>query len=200
MGRGLGLIQHGLMLFHTPGKTNTLRKRDLLNLGFTAIGESTAGSSSLFSSVSEDYAMGDSTVRSSSKRLMATIETRPHHEHGGAQNKMFRSHSVDSADDWGFFEDFEPSTPTRMRRGSDVNADEEQPLQRALSLPPPASAAPMYVLESTLATQQLWYSTAGLRPQQPQKEREYFENLWKRNFKNSDVPCLESPKKVRSPM
>ena len=46
----------------------------------------------------------------------------------------------------------------------------------------------LIILESTLATQQLWYLTAGLRPKQPPQEREYFENLWKRNFENSDVP------------
>ena len=137
-------------------------------------------------------------LSSNVERLMTTLESR-HHDHSAA-GKIWRSYSVDSADEWGFFEDFEPSTPNRLRRGSDCCAEDELPLQRALSLPPPATSAPMYVLECTLATQQLWYSTAGLRPQQPQKEREYFENLWKRNFKNSDVPDVESPKKVTSSM
>ena len=113
-------------------------------------------------------------------------------DHGNV-SKISRAHSLDSAsaDEWGFFEDFEPSTPLK-RKGDDGSTVEEQPIQRALSLPPPATTAPMYVLESTLATQQLWYSTAGLRPRQPERERLYFENLWKRNFTNSDVPGIQS--------
>ena len=118
--------------------------------------------------------------------------SRRYHDNGSL-NKIWRAHSLDSAsaDEWGFFEDFEPSTPLK-RKGDDGSIVEEQPIQRALSLPPPATAAPMYVLESTLATQQLWYSTAGLRPKQPERERIYFENLWERNFTNSDVPGIQS--------
>ena len=120
------------------------------------------------------------------------INFRRHYEYG-TPTKIWRVQSADSstADEWGFFEDFEPTTPTKQK-GENGCFEDEQPIQRALSLPPPATAAPMYVLESTLATQQLWYSTAGLRPKQPEQERAYFENLWKRNFKNSDVPGVQS--------
>lgn len=140
------------------------------------------------------------------KRVMSTLENKRNIHSPTA--RMRRAHSVDSTDEWGFFEDFEQSPLTnRVEKGEEVQP-EDQSIQRALSLPPPATAAPMYVLESTLATQQLWYSTAGLRPKQPSQEREYFENLWKRNFENSDVPDNQAdivgneavgliPKKVR---
>lgn len=140
------------------------------------------------------------------KRVMSTLENKRSIHSPTA--RMRRAHSVDSTDEWGFFEDFEQSPLTnRVEKGEEVEP-EDQSIQRALSLPPPATAAPMYVLESTLATQQLWYSTAGLRPKQPSQEREYFENLWKRNFENSDVPDNQAdvigndtigliPKKVR---
>ena len=50
---------------------------------------------------------------------------------------------------------------------------------------------PWYILESTLATQQLWYATAGQRPKQPQQEREYFECLYEKNFQQSEIPQPE---------
>ena len=56
---------------------------------------------------------------------------------------------------------------------------------------------PLYILESTLATQQLWYATAGQRPKQPQKERDYFERLWKRNFELSEIPQPLEPVESR---
>jgi hypothetical protein len=121
-------------------------------------------------------------------KVISSLETKRNiHSPGG---RLRRAHSVDSTDEWGFFEDFE-ATPHYSHREEEI-IQEELPIQRALSLPPPATAAPMYVLESTFATQQLWYSTAGLRPKQPQKEREYFENLWKRNFENSDIPGIQN--------
>lgn len=124
------------------------------------------------------------------KRVMSTLENKRSIHSPAA--RMRRAHSVDSTDEWGFFEDFEQSPLTnRIEKGEQVK-EEDQSIQRALSLPPPATAAPMYVLESSLATQQLWYSTAGLRPKQPAQEREYFENLWKRNFENSDVPDVNN--------
>ena len=120
------------------------------------------------------------------KRVMSSLENKRSIQ--SPSGRMRRAHSMDSTDEWGFFEDFEPSPlNNRTDKGEEVH-EEDQSIQRALSLPPPATSAPMYVLESTLATQQLWYSTAGLRPKQPQQEREYFENLWERNFQNSDVP------------
>jgi hypothetical protein len=76
-------------------------------------------------------------------------------------NRIRRAHSADSTDEWGFFEDFEPLTPLYVVDSDSCTCKEELPIKRALSLPPPATSAPMYVLESTLATQQLWYSTAG---------------------------------------
>ena len=121
------------------------------------------------------------------KRVMSTLENKRSNIHSPS-GRMRRAHSVDSTDEWGFFEDFEPSPLNGLAEKGEEVPQEDQSIQRALSLPPPATAAPMYVLESTLATQQLWYSTAGLRPKQPQQEREYFENLWERNFQNSDVP------------
>lgn len=66
-----------------------------------------------------------------------------------------------------------------------------QPLHKALSLPPPVTEPPFYILESSLETQQLWYSTAGRRPKQPAQEREYFERLWKANFEASSVHYKE---------
>jgi hypothetical protein len=139
---------------------------------------------------SVEYEMGDLSPIAHSP--IGRVNSRRKHDHG-TPTKIWRAHSVDSvsADEWGFFEDFEPSTPNK-RKGDDGSIDDEQPIQRALSLPPPATAAPMYVLESTLATQQLWYSTAGLRPKQPEQERAYFENLWKRNFKDSNVPGVQT--------
>lgn len=88
-------------------------------------------------------------------------------------------------DDFGWFEDTEPAL-----RGHDID---RQPLHKALSNPPPVTEAPSYILESNLETQQLWYVTAGQRPQQPRREREYFETLWLSNFQESAVDYLRSP-------
>jgi hypothetical protein len=62
---------------------------------------------------------------------------------------------------------------------------EKEYIARALSLPTPASKPPLYVLEGSLEAQNLWYATAGVRPQQPPEERQYFEKLWKENFDKS---------------
>lgn len=95
------------------------------------------------------------------------------------------SFSFDSNDEpWGWFEDFETS---KRYNESSEESKLEQHLQRALSLPAPATSPPIYVLESSLATQHLWYETAGRRPKQPQHEREYFERLWLKNFEVSSV-------------
>lgn len=106
---------------------------------------------------------------------------------------MRRSLSTGSAttDEWGFFEDFEPLPPNDHCRSQD-ECQEEKTMVRALSLPSPVTQPPMYVLESTLATQQLWYATAGKRPKQPPQEREYFEQLWRKNFELSSVQYKES--------
>ena len=62
-------------------------------------------------------------------------------------------------------------------------------MKRTISLPPPVTDTPLYILESSLQTQRLWYETAGKRPKQPESERQYFEKLWKSNFENSNVSC-----------
>eukprot|EP01040_Poterioochromonas_malhamensis_P003788 gene3788-4047_t len=95
-----------------------------------------------------------------------------------------RGFSTDSIDDYGWFEDVDPSEGVPRTLSFEFS---RQPLQKALSLPPPVTEPPLYVLESSLETQQLWYTTAGRRPKQPQQEREYYEKLWKKNFENSSV-------------
>lgn len=110
----------------------------------------------------------------------------------------------ENADPWGWFQDFESphilnhkgfSTTNMRSNGEDDSLSGDyfprQPIHKALSLPPPATEPPIYILESSLETQQLWYSTAGRRPRQPAKEREYFEQLWKENFEASDVNYVE---------
>jgi hypothetical protein len=102
-------------------------------------------------------------------------------------SRRLRAHSAGSEeghDPWGWFEDFEsPQIPDGMLS----NEFAKQPLQKALTLPPPVSEPPVYILESSLHTQQLWYSTAGQRPRQPPNEREYFEKMWSKNFEQSNV-------------
>lgn len=103
--------------------------------------------------------------------------------------KFKRSASDPSDDPWGWFEDFESPmhhlhwNATMRKEGHFVM----QPLQRSLSLPGPVTTPPVYVIESTLETQQLWYVTAGQRPKQPEKERLYFEQLWVKNFEMSEI-------------
>ena len=78
-----------------------------------------------------------------------------------------RSSSQGSEDAFGWFEDFD--SPYLNRYNSDKELD--QPLKRSLSLPTPLSETPLYVLESSLPSQRLWYETAGKRPKQPEKDR-----------------------------
>ena len=102
-----------------------------------------------------------------------------------ALSRRRRAYSAGSEEDpWGWFEDFEsPNLP-----GNELSSEfSKQPLQKALTLPPPVSEPPVYILESSLHTQQLWYSTAGQRPRQPASEREYFEKVWMKNFEESKV-------------
>ena len=137
---------------------------------------------------------------------------------GRMRRRSMSTGSVQTEGEWGHFEDVgEPPTPTYSdapgasmddsdfgmadssgRGGAGVGGgggggggSERRSLTRALSLPQSASTPPMYVLESTLATQQLWYMTAGRRPKQPAREREYFEQLWKENFEHSSVKYPE---------
>ena len=98
--------------------------------------------------------------------------------------KRKRGNSSDSAaGDFGWYEDFEPPSAYN----SFTSDFTKQPLQHALSLPAPVSEPPMYVLESSLETQQLWYKTAGRRPQQPAHEREAIEREWSHNFEVSSI-------------
>lgn len=94
-----------------------------------------------------------------------------------------RSWSQGSEDAFGWFEDFDSPYLHRYNSGE----HEDLPLKRSLSLPTPLSETPLYVLESSLPSQRLWYETAGKRPKQPEKERKYFEQLWKQNFDKSDI-------------
>jgi hypothetical protein len=100
----------------------------------------------------------------------------------GGNYKRRRVLSAESQGDFGWFEDTESPALSRV-----LSSELHQPLHRALALLAPVSEPPMYVLESTLETQQLWYSTAGRRPQQPEQEREYFEKLWSKNFEQSEI-------------
>ena len=89
-----------------------------------------------------------------------------------------------SEDEYGWFEEIE--SPARPRSGS-TESNNEVSLKRSTSLPIPVSETPIYVLESSIIAQKLWYETAGKRPKQPENERKYFENLWKSNFENSNI-------------
>lgn len=100
-----------------------------------------------------------------------------------AKSKIPRAKSTDSIDDpWGWFEDFENPR-------NDLIAEKNLPnkQQKPLSLPPPASTPPIYILESSLETQHLWYTTAGQRPKQPDNERKFYEKLWMKNFETSSI-------------
>lgn len=107
------------------------------------------------------------------------------------KRKKFPSFDTLTPEEYGWFEDFESPYNTLT---SDFGT---RPLQRALTLPSPASEPPMYILESSLETQQLWYATAGRRPQQPSQEREYFEKLWSQNFEVSSINLEESNNKAQ---
>lgn len=53
--------------------------------------------------------------------------------------------------------------------------------------PPVAEVPPDYILESNIATQHLWYITAGKRPSQPIRVKTLVEQLWAKNYKLSEV-------------
>eukprot|EP01039_Chlorochromonas_danica_P009999 gene9999-11058_t len=107
----------------------------------------------------------------------------------GQRKRVLSGDSSGDRDDYGWFDDFE--TPG-MQKVLSSDFPMQQPLQRALTLPAPATEPPLYILESSLETQQLWYSTAGRRPKQPEQEREYFEQLWSKNFEQSNVQYTNS--------
>lgn len=99
--------------------------------------------------------------------------------------------SDSGVDPWGWFEDIETESPSFLGSPHITSSGDldftEQPLHKALSLPAPATVPPLYILESNLETQQLWYSTAGRRPKQPKWERDYFEKIWTENFEASNA-------------
>lgn len=103
----------------------------------------------------------------------------------------YDDHSYNNIDkeehDFGWFEDFESpqyALPSNFQR---YHNNQKRPLTRALTLPTPVTPPPLYILECSLETQQLWYSTAGRRPKQPLNERAYYEQLWRKNFESSQV-------------
>src|SRR3546814_613597 len=83
-------------------------------------------------------------------------------------------------DPWGWFEEIErsPSFPDEQA---------ESLLHKALSVPAAPTEIPPYILEESLAAQQLWHMTAGRRPRQPTPEREAFEQMLEQNFRNSEI-------------
>jgi hypothetical protein len=87
---------------------------------------------------------------------------------------------ANSEDNWDFF-----VTVDDHGDGSQSFVDENLSQCVHLSLPPPQTHPPLYILEAPLEDQELWYRTAGTRPMQPPDERRYFEEQWERNFKQS---------------
>lgn len=68
-----------------------------------------------------------------------------------------RSFSQGSEDEYGWFEDFESPYATNYNMHA-TSQEGIEPMQRAMSLPlPPVTEPPLYVLESSLPTQRLWY-------------------------------------------
>lgn len=122
--------------------------------------------------------------------IVSNLPALPSVSPGTLKRKRRNSRDSLSPEDYGWFEDFEsPQFEIRSLNDteSDLEVDRPPPLQKALTLPIPVSEPPFYILEASLETQRLWYTTAGRRPQQPQKERDYFEKLWKENFDRSKV-------------
>lgn len=99
------------------------------------------------------------------------------------KKKKFDATEDHQDDPWGWFEDLgSPPHPS-----DDDFHFERPPLERALTLPNPVTSPPVYVLESSISSQRLWYETAGRRPRQPPNEREFYEQLWAKNFEKSAV-------------
>lgn len=121
-----------------------------------------------------------------------------------SESSNFLHHSIPStvsSDPWGWFDDFDSNNPTyinydvdhnqRSKISQTISSEPILKINKALSLPLPAYNPPLYVLESSVQTQQLWYETAGQRLPQPEHERKYFESLWQRNFELSSVKYQE---------
>jgi hypothetical protein len=110
----------------------------------------------------------------------------------GSRTADFLSHRP-ASNQYGWFEDFEIPEENMSTCASSLDTYElgatvsTEPVKRALSLPPPMSDPPIYILESTIDSQHLWYTTAGTRPRQPTEERKFFEQQWEKNFSESKV-------------
>ena len=106
---------------------------------------------------------------------------------------LINTRKTSQTDEYGWYEDLDSSPRLRLSSSTnDLEPPTEAQIYRTLSLPPPATQPPMYILESSHAVQQLWYETAGTKPRQPQHEREYFERLWLQNFQSSEIPSASS--------
>jgi hypothetical protein len=97
------------------------------------------------------------------------------------------THNLGRSNSYGHFENLEPEPVSR----STTPDSTDEPLRKSLSLPTPVTDPPIYVLESSLDTQHLWYLTAGTRPRQPLEERRFYEQLWQQNFYASQVDYPE---------
>lgn len=106
-------------------------------------------------------------------------------------------------DEFGWFEDFEHGAIEHSESPSKVLTTEtdkkSKRLHRVLTLPTPLTEPPVYVLESSLSYQELWYVTAGRRPKQPLNERAHYELLWKENFLKSRAQYLNSENAIHFP-
>ncbi|CAN0395038.1 unnamed protein product, partial [Phaeothamnion confervicola] len=82
------------------------------------------------------------------------------------------------ADPWGWFEDVE---------GDLQHDDLAAPSFEKHEDGPQVKETPQYILTESLSSQKLWHQTAGRRPRQPSREREFYEKQWQNNFSKSEV-------------
>lgn len=130
--------------------------------------------------------------RSLSADSMSPVDGDDHSSTNGSRSGDQRTNTSGTSSNWGWFEDTSSGLGT-SQHGHDADEPEffHQPLQRSLTLPPPVTEPPLYVLESPLPTQHLWYSTAGQRPKQPDNERAHYEKLWSENFDRSEIENID---------
>ena len=104
--------------------------------------------------------------------------------HMQSLRRRHRSLSLGSESDtgdssYGWFEDTDSPMVSYGKEPGDISAGSNQ--QKPIT----ASDTPLYILETELETQKLWYETAGRRPKQPEEERRYFEKLWEEQLQKS---------------
>ena len=97
--------------------------------------------------------------------------------------RRLRSHSLGSESDtgdssYGWFED---TDSPMVSYDKELNVSPVSNQQRPIAL----TDTPLYILETELENQKLWYETAGRRPKQPEAERKYFEKLWEEQLQQS---------------